>query len=198
MSIFLLDSPKCVFIHIPKTGGATIRRGIFEAKYQGPVFGKVPNEWMPFFKFAFIRNPYDRLISAWKMFIQGMTNSIWKRPDDMPNSCFLSLADFLEIVTDESIAYGAERRTYKEIIRHHTIPQTHPFNCLGHANFVGRFERFEEDLGTIFEKLGLPLLQIPHWNKTTHDHYTSYYDEKTRAISREFYREDLDSLGYEF
>ena len=52
----------------------------------------------------------------------------------------MSLAAFLDIVEDESIAYGARRRTAEEKIRHHTIPQSHPFNCLQFADFVGRFE----------------------------------------------------------
>jgi len=42
MSNFLLRNPDCVLIHIPKTGGTTIRKGICGSNYEGPAFGEFP------------------------------------------------------------------------------------------------------------------------------------------------------------
>jgi hypothetical protein len=36
MSNFLLRNPDCVFIHIPKTGGSSIRNGLWLSRYEGP------------------------------------------------------------------------------------------------------------------------------------------------------------------
>lgn len=39
MSTFLLKNPDCVFIHIPKTGGSSIRKGVWTGAI-GPRFGR--------------------------------------------------------------------------------------------------------------------------------------------------------------
>ena len=77
MAIFLIREPRCVFIHIPKTGGASIRHGVFKGNVDGPKQGFIPENWKSLYKFAFVRNPYDRVISAWKMFSEGMEQSVW-------------------------------------------------------------------------------------------------------------------------
>ena len=126
MAAFLFPKAKCVLIHIPKNAGTSIRRGFFDGEYEGPVQGSIPEEWMQYFRFAFVRNPYDRLISAWKMFTKGMEESVWKYPEDgNPN---LTLEHFLEIAMDESIPFDFPKRDKFEVkLRHHAIPQTHPF-----------------------------------------------------------------------
>ena len=40
MSVFVLKEPDAVFIHIPKTGGMSIRKGIWGQKYDGPYVGE--------------------------------------------------------------------------------------------------------------------------------------------------------------
>lgn len=149
MSVFRLLNPECVFIHIPKTAGTSIRKGVWGGAYEGPVHGCLPEAWAGLFKFAFVRHPFDRLLSAWRMFNQNKN-----RPK--------SLTEFCDIVTDEKIIYDERRSTESERIRHHTIPQTHSFNLLAHADFVGRFENLYDDWGQLSARLGtsapLPML----------------------------------------
>ena len=66
MSIFKLKNPDCVLFHIPKTGGTSIRKGVWNKIYDGPVFAAVPEDWGALYKFAFVRHPFDRFISVWK------------------------------------------------------------------------------------------------------------------------------------
>jgi hypothetical protein len=195
MSNFLLLEPRCVFIHIPKTGGMTIRKGVFGGRYEGPVFGRIPDEWRPLFKFAFVRNPFDRLVSAWRMFSKGTSDSLAlgsEAPRDM------TLREFLEVATNERIGFSSRHRNFEEQIRHHAIPQTHPFNCLAEADFVGRFERFEDDFRIVCEKLGMPPAPLPRLNATGQRDYRSFYDAATIRIATDFYAQDLSDLRYEF
>lgn len=196
MAAFLFPEAKCVLIHIPKNAGASIRRGFFNGKYEGPVQGSIPEEWMQYFRFTFVRNPYDRLISAWKMFTQGMEESVWKYPEDgNPN---LTLEQFLEIAMDESIPFDLPKRDkFKVKLRHHAIPQTHPFNCVDHANFIGRFESIERDFKEICDQLNLTG-KLPHWNKTSRTDYRQYFNAATKQLASEYYAEDLSRFGYEF
>ena len=146
-------------------------------------------------KFSFVRNPYDRLISAWKMFTKGMENSVWKTPDNLDGN--LSLVAFIKIAMDESISYH-DRSTLEGKLRHHAIPQTHPYNCLKEADFVGHFENLEEDFGKVCETLHIPYTGLPHWNITDHSDYRSYYDEESKALADKFLKEDIETLGYSF
>ncbi len=157
--------------------------------------GHVPQEWRMYFKFAFVRNPFDRLISAWKMFTCGMQNTRWEYPRDGKRE--LTLRDFLDIVMDESIPYSGQNTSAETKIRHHAIPQTHAFNCIQFADFVGRFENLQNDFGIVLKKIGFQG-QLPHWNKTIHNSYQSYFDQETRLIAEQYYTEDLATFGYSF
>ena len=158
--------------------------------------GSIPEEWMQYFRFAFVRNPYDRLISAWKMFTKGMEESVWKYPEDgNPN---LTLEHFLEIAMDESIPFDLPKRDKFEVkLRHHAIPQTHPFNCVDQANFIGRFESIERDFKEICDQLNLSG-KLPHWNRTSRTDYRQYFNAATKQTASEYYAEDLSRFGYEF
>ncbi len=194
MAVFLVRDPKCVFIHIPKTGGASIRHGVFQGQVKGPKQGFVPENWMQHFKFAFVRNPYDRAVSAWQMFANGMQNSVWQHPQDQKG---VSFKRFLELAMDDSVAFDGARLTTEEKIRHHAIPQTHKFNCLQFADFVGRFESFEEDFKKIAARIGHPVEKLPHWNRTQREaNFMSYYDAEAKSIVEDFYREDFAQLNY--
>lgn len=196
MAAFLILEPRCVFLHIPKTGGASIRLGAFENNYEGPVQGSVPDEWKDLFTFTFVRNPFDRLISAWRMFASGMEKTIWELPDDGNRE--MSLRQFLDVVLDESIPFDGRRDTTKKKIRHHAIPQTHPFHCLEQADFVGRFESLEEDFAEVLKRLGAENRPLPHMNRSRQgDDFMKHYDAETWQIATEYYRQDFEQLGYE-
>lgn len=75
MAIFIIRDPACAFIHIPKTGGASIRKAFFKGNHGEPYFYELPPEAEDFFRFAFVRNPFDRLVSAFHMFTSGLDNA---------------------------------------------------------------------------------------------------------------------------
>ncbi|MCH8490006.1 MAG: sulfotransferase family protein [Oceanicaulis sp.] len=183
MSNFLLRDPDCVLIHIPKTGGSSIRHGLWSSRYDGPSFGDIPDGWNPYFKFAFVRHPLDRLVSAWADFGQ-------LRGAD------LSIERFLDIVMDESVIFDERRKTLPERIRHHTIAQTHPFNCLSHADYVGHYETYLDDLRVIMDRVSMTPNEIPRMRQTEHGGWTAHLqgDLLRRAIS--YFDQDFELLGY--
>ena len=192
MSNFFIKNPKCVFIHIPKTGGISIRgakwddklkgAGIFSSNYDGPIY-HMPQKWLKYFKFAFVRNPYSRVVSAWQMF-GGETK--------------FSFDNFLKIVVDDSIDYKNGPGT-DEKIRHHTIPQLHPYNCLKYADFIGKFENLQEDFNKICDRLNIVQQKLPHLNESQYDNdYSLYYSEKIKKIVSQYFKEDIEYFEYTF
>ena len=189
MSNFYLRRHRAVFIHIPKTGGISIRDGVFKGQYEGPSFGGIPDTWEYDIAFCFVRNPYDRLISAWKMFTEGTSRGGVENPG-------LTLEDFLRIVTDDRIVYDHRRSTYEERIRHHTIPQTHPFNCLQLADLIGRFESLQDDFDRICRRLKIGPVRLPVLNVSRHRQSMEYFSDESRCLVQEYYRQDFEQLGY--
>ncbi|WP_250434140.1 sulfotransferase family 2 domain-containing protein [Hanstruepera flava] len=196
MGAFLINNPKCVFVHIPKVAGTSIRNGVFKGDYEGPVFKSIPNDWNQYFKFAFVRNPYDRMVSAWKMFTEGMEKSKWSYNNEPPlkNTSFI---DFIKIATDASIDYHS-RNSIKSVLRHHTLPQIHPYHCFIDLDFIGKFENLESDFSIIAKEIGLRKYKLNHLNKTKRIHYREYYDNETFELVSNNYKEDIERFGYSF
>ena len=187
-----------MFIHIPKTAGRSIRMGVWNGQYEGPFFGKLPEELERYFKFAFVRNPFDRICSVHRMFSMGSQNSAnykrsWK-PD--PN---LDLASILDIVENDSIIFDERRASFEEIIKHHAIPMTHPFNALDQADFVGKYETLADDWQSICRKINLEYQTLPHMNFTQSDsEYRDLIDPQIRARIELIYKNDLELFGYQY
>lgn len=188
MSIFRLTSPDCVFIHIPKTGGASIRIGIWGNDYGGAEFGQIPEEWAGLFKFTFVRHPLDRFMSAYRDFTQLRTGQPWDG----------SLEDFVRITMDESISWVDFRgKGVETFIRHHTAPMTRPEQCLHEADFIGRYESYAEDVRHLLRMLdkGAPA-DLPHHRKTESRPWQEDLEGELLERLVDFYAEDFNQLGY--
>lgn len=195
MSNFLLKNPNCVFIHIPKTAGTSIRKGVWKSDYEGPYFGTIPKEWENLFSFAFVRHPLQRFVSAYHMFTEGAKGDpAWSLPHD---ARVLTIEEFLEIVLDQSIIYDQRRHTFEEKIRHHTIPQTHPFNCLHLAKFIGRYENFNKDFETIKKEMGI-INEVPHIHYTKKVNWKDILKGEVLDKCITFYKNDFEELNYTY
>ena len=130
--------------------------------------------WDSYFKFAFVRNSWDRMVSSWQM--------------QMPNISFSKFLKMYPYKDDTDLIW-------------HTLPMwIHIYdnqkNIL--VDFIGRFENLQEDFNTVCDKIGIPRQELPHKNKNKHKHYTEYYDDETREIVAEKYAKDIEYFGYEF
>ena len=55
----------------------------------------------------------------------------------------------------------------------------------------------EKSANEIFEKLGLDA-QINHENKTSHQHYSHYYDDHSKKLVGKMFEKDIDLFRYSF
>jgi hypothetical protein len=67
--------------------------------------------------------------------------------------------------------------------------------CL--VDFLGRFERLEQDFAAIAERLRIGA-ELAWHNRSTHEDYRQYYNDQSRQLVAELYREDIEAFGYEF
>lgn len=125
-----------------------------------------------YFKFCFVRNPWDRVLSFYLFKKHNAANKI---PHDM---------SFEHFLLSNSAEHFSDQYSY--------------IDGFGDFLFVGRFENLQQDFNTVSNKIGIPNQQLPHLNKTRRKHYTEYYDEETKQIVAEKYAKDIEYFGYKF
>jgi hypothetical protein len=193
------DERKCIFVHIPKCAGVSISKsllgnlggGHLRIPHYELIFSK--REFEDYFKFTFVRNPWDRLLSAFLFLKKGGANKLDKAWADEHLSCF---EDFHAFVTT-----WVNRRnvnTWK-----HFVPQ-YKFVCepgtqTPKVDFIGYFEHIGDDFTYIQKKLGINS-NLQHLNKTGGGkrEYKEYYTDTTREIVADVYEEDIRIFRYDF
>ncbi|NIV31384.1 MAG: sulfotransferase family 2 domain-containing protein [Anaerolineae bacterium] len=193
MSVYHIEN-NVLFIHIPKCAGTSMEACAFlggdHRKHGGHfplyMYERLVHGIEGAFKFAFVRNPWDRFLSAFLM----------DRPWD--RGAFLATARQVKQLGDP------KRSTFPNIVGwpllQRFLPQRY-FICnkdgsIG-VDFVGRFENLQEDWRTVcMQVVGRPV-KLPHVRRGTHRDYREYYDAEARRIVGEAYRKDIDMFGYE-
>ncbi len=134
-----------------------------------------PQKWESYYKFAFIRNPYDRMISGW--------NHMNKQ---IPFKEYVKMKGF---VTD------------MEYIHVFMNQAKHIMNERGQivTNFIGHFETLEEDLNKVLNHLKIFYrIHNPYQivNSHKHLHFSSYYDQETLNNVNLLMDDDLKHFDY--
>lgn len=184
MSVFLLPGQreKVVHVHIPKTGGSTIRLGIWsKSEYEGPVFGDIPFEWQPYWSFTVIRHPMLRWWSAYKDFrhIRG----------------YAGTPDMFAAVTMSPGPWEGFDGSLETNIRHHTAPMSvHP---LSSVNAIYRYPtEYESCVKDVCARAGRKSpTELPRLRETP----PTTDVELSRKVERQlvdFYEEDFKEFGY--
>jgi hypothetical protein len=197
---------RCIFVHIPRTGGTSIENVIWpgertEADLWMGFVSKYRNKYQTgglqhllatqirrevgdglftaYFKFTFVRNPWDRAVSQYML---------TRRRKDLQEYIGMSGGDSFE--------------RYLELIsrREHVqwTPQ-HRFIFDGEGrllvDYVGRFESLERDAAGVFERIGVGGA-LPHAHATERLSTATYYNRCTIERVAQIYAQDIEVFGY--
>ena len=67
------------------------------------------------------------------------------------------------------------------------------------VDYICRFENLEEDFRFVAKNhLKLKFEVFPHLLKTDRKPYERYYDNRTRKMVKEFFRDDIENFNYSF
>lgn len=193
-SIADLDRHRCIFFHVPKTAGVSISRALFGSLAAGHidiataklVFGTY--RFDRYFKFCFVRNPWDRLVSAF-VYLRGggMEANITPWAE-------------LHIASHTFESFVREELNQAQVLEERHLRPQHSYVCERGdvaVDFVGRFENLESDYRQVAEHLDIEA-ELPKLNMTQRDDYRVYYNLETRSIVEDVYSRDIEIFGYEF
>lgn len=137
-------------------------------------------EWNNYFKFSFVRNPYERVVSDY----------FWRLR--MTNEQF-SFNQYLKLLLS-----GKKNR-----IIHpggHSNWQMLTINGQLVMDFIGNYERLEKDFIEVTKQLSIPVNGLGakvKVNKETKD-YSNLYSEEEKGIVEDMFQSEIEAFGYEF
>ena len=207
-----------LFVHIAKTGGTSVRKALNRYRWRDPYYLpqwlaskmsgltghavgiKLPRhckaitaqEMLPreiyerLFKFAFVRNPWDLQVSSYHHIKR-------ERPELMTEG--ESFSDFLHRKLDPTRPWQYHLDTSITPQRHYVI------DLEGNqiVDFVGRYESLQQDFNTCCQRIGLPVIELPHRRQASdRSAYRDYYDDTTRELVAQHFAVDIEAFGYEF
>ena len=189
---------KCIFIHIPKTGGTSIEQFIKDYDKNNLLFigvrnnrslqhltgfqlmKLIPNIYKKYYKFSIVRNPYDKLLSEY----------YWN-PSNIGYKSGKSKKDFLKKVSE----IIKNKKYYDDIYNDHLIPQ---YYFIFYKNKLIVNELFKyEDLEWVSNYLKKKLKifrNFPYLNKN--DIEKEGWTEEEKEIIYDLYKDDFLYFGY--
>ena len=175
---------RCIFIHNRKAAGMAVREafGFAHTDRDWHLYnnGTLSPEWAfrpKYFVFTIVRNPFDRLISAWRYLPATRDRSL------------------LDVLTNPPKT-GHDHR-------HLTRPQIaalidRPTGAIV-TDAVIKFEELQQGFDRVCDAIGRPRSVLPHMNKSRRENdYRQYYDKRTLALAAAMFEEDLRRFGYSF
>ena len=135
-----------------------------------------------FYKFAFVRNPWDRAVSDYA----------WHRKRGFEGG-FRAFLEYIPSVLEDASTINSTNC--------HVMPQyRYIYNDEGRClvDFVGRFENLDRDFKHVLGKLGLPSIALPKSQGSRHLPYPLHYTKASYRMVKRIYQEDIETFGYSF
>jgi len=190
------DDLQSIFVHIPKCAGVSVSKTLFgglaggHMTLDGYLNVFEPQCILNYFKFSIVRNPWDRLVSAYFFLKNGGFNDDDKQWFNMELGNLPSFESFVNNWLNRTNIWKCQ---HFQPQYHYMIEKREKVKL----DFVGFMENIEGDFQYIADRIGVKR-NLANSNSGAHDSYLGYYDETTRKIVADVYAEDIKMLGYNF
>jgi hypothetical protein len=143
-----------------------------------------PNIFRDYFKFAFVRNPFDRLVSCWTSKVINYNFYEFEKEEYFKMKEFENFVDYVGTL-DLAKADG-HLRLQRELID------------LDNIDFLGRMENFENDFHEVCRRIHIVSGQLVNKNKGKRTDYRDYYTPELAEKVYKIYEKDIRIFNYTF
>lgn len=153
-----------------------------------------------YFKCAFVRNPYSRLLSAYKSKIEKNLPAKYEILSVLHNENDLEKLDLGEVIGFEQFVEIVCSQTLLEMNSHWKLQKYQIHADVIAYDFIGKLENTAQDIqsltGELFDK---KVKNLPVSKNATDARFTmdKYYDSRLANLVFEKFEEDFDMFGYE-
>ena len=193
-----------LFVHIQKNAGSSIKKELSnfedtsEYKYWHSFIDPEIENLQNYFKFCFVRNPWDRLVSWYNMMLsKGIHN-------DFSGYLLSNSKNFSEFLDLTNIIYETNKFECNDL---YLYPKSISFNQLDYVSdndgkilvdFIGKFENLQEDYNQICDKIKIKSFRLEKINQYNHKDYKSYYNDRDIEKVYNLYKRDIEYFDYKF
>ena len=137
-----------------------------------------PEDFEGFFKFAFVRNPFDRFIS-YCAFMTREGGQFEQNPNDV-------MRHFIDNPPWQHILFQPQ----------HVLVTDQDGKLL--TDYLGRVEEMQQSYDEAARRIGIPSRPLDRVNASSRKDYRDYYDQPLIDGVAKLYARDLELFGYEF
>lgn len=188
-----------LFCHISRTGGTSLcsvlRKTAPDLRMIGSQHASLlearaalPEAFESTFKFAFVRNPWERLVSWYSLLEKGKS----LHSEVVSEKRHYDEKEKFELFVQEMVTAqhgGIAWSQWSQLSDH-----------LGNSlvNEICRFENYQKDSKRILRKLGSKDYYLPYYNQASSRHYCHYYSDLALKLAEELFLDDIYQFGYKF
>ena len=215
---------KCIYIHIPKTAGTSIEKklGHFESldfnvqdhrtfkeieqttdRYQhlrmagyalkrGNLSRIAPNirnavspdltvsELSSFFKFTMVRNTWARTFSWYNVVLRDSYHREKFGVGEIPFSFETFIKEKMNPISFSQLRYIQDKDDNVSL------------------DFIGRFEKLQEDFDIVCERLGIEDSTLPKLLVRNYEHYTDHFTSETKDLVYRLFKDEINYFDFEY
>jgi hypothetical protein len=132
-----------------------------------------------YFKFSFVRNPWERLVSEYEYILATPEHGRHERVARLDG-----FEDFIKMQIPRGNAYQLNMLCDKE------------GRLL--TDFVGKLENLDEDWRSVCSRLGIRYQALRKNNVTRRKHYLDYFDKESSRLVARYWRREIELFAYGF